>query len=126
MKLHLLEHDPIDLSDTNMTNWARAKGYPVSHTYVCNNEKILALDDFDWLMVMGGSPHVWEEDSLDWLAPEKEFFIRKAIGWVLREYSKSDPDWVADFVVAHRDKLSSLSQREAMKVIRKNSGDHGH
>jgi GMP synthase (glutamine-hydrolysing) len=73
MKLHLLEHDPIDLTDTNMTNWARAKGYPVAHTYVCNNEKLPTLDDFDWLMVMGGSPHVWEEDSLPWLAPEKEF-----------------------------------------------------
>ena len=73
MKLHLLEHDPIDLSDTNMISWAKAKGYPIEQTYVCNHEKLPALDDFDWLMVMGGSPHVWEEDSLAWLAPEKEF-----------------------------------------------------
>ena len=73
MKLHLLEHDPLDLSDTNMTRWARAKGYPLAQTYVCNNEKLPALDDFDWLMVMGGSPHAWQEDSLPWLAPEKEF-----------------------------------------------------
>ncbi len=73
MRLHLLEHDPIDLSKTNIMNWARTKGYPVTQTYVCNNEKPPAMDDFDWLMVMGGSPHAWEEDSLPWLAPEKEF-----------------------------------------------------
>lgn len=32
MRLHLLEHDAIDLSDTNMTTWAQAKDYPVAQT----------------------------------------------------------------------------------------------
>lgn len=73
MRLHLLEHDPTDLSSTNMTKWARAKGHPIQHTYVCNNEKLPAMDDFDWLMIMGGSPHAWEEDKHPWLAPEKTF-----------------------------------------------------
>lgn len=76
MRLHLLEHDPIDLSETNMTSWAKAKGYPVAQTYVCNNEKLPALDDFDWLMIMGGSPHAWEEDVNPWLPAEKEFIAR--------------------------------------------------
>ena len=76
MRLHLLEHDPIDLSDTNITKWAQAKGYPVAQTYLCNNEKLPPMDDFDWLMIMGGSPHAWEEDSLPWLAPEKEFIVK--------------------------------------------------
>jgi GMP synthase-like glutamine amidotransferase len=73
MRIHLLEHDLMDLSETNMTSWAQAKGYAIAQTYVCKNEKLPALADFDWLMVMGGSPHAWEEDSLPWLAPEKEF-----------------------------------------------------
>lgn len=47
---------------------------------------------------------------------EKEFFIRKAIGWALREYAKTDPDAVANFVMEHRD-LSGLSYREATKHI---------
>ena len=51
------------------------------------------------------------------LAPEKEFFIRKAIGWVLREYAKSDPAWVRGFVGEHTDRLSGLSRREALKNI---------
>jgi GMP synthase (glutamine-hydrolysing) len=76
MRLHLLEHDPIDLSETNMTNWAKKKGYSIAQTYVCKNEKLPPLDDFDWLMVMGGAPHVWEEDSLPWLIPEKAFIAQ--------------------------------------------------
>jgi len=48
---------------------------------------------------------------------EKEFFIRKAIGWALREHAKTDPDAVAAFARAHRDGLSGLSYREATKHI---------
>jgi 3-methyladenine DNA glycosylase AlkD len=51
------------------------------------------------------------------LAPEKEFFIRKAIGWALREYSKTDPEAVARFVAEHRSELSPLSLREASKYL---------
>ena len=51
-------------------------------------------------------------------AHEKEFFIRKAIGWALREYAKTDPDSVARFVIAHRHELSGLSYREATKHIK--------
>jgi 3-methyladenine DNA glycosylase AlkD len=51
------------------------------------------------------------------LADEKEFFIRKAIGWVLREYARTDSDWVRDFVDAHGERLSVLSRREALKRL---------
>jgi 3-methyladenine DNA glycosylase AlkD len=47
---------------------------------------------------------------------ETEFFIRKAIGWALREYSRTDPDWVRQFVHAHPG-LSGLSRREALKRL---------
>ena len=50
-------------------------------------------------------------------AYEKEFFIRKAIGWALREHAKTDPLAVAVFVRLHRDELSPLSFREATKHI---------
>jgi len=49
------------------------------------------------------------------LALEKEFFITKAIGWILREYSKTDPVWVKQFV--NQESLQPLSRREALKVI---------
>jgi 3-methyladenine DNA glycosylase AlkD len=48
---------------------------------------------------------------------EKEFFIRKAIGWALREHARVDPESVARFVVENRDQLSGLSFREATKHI---------
>jgi 3-methyladenine DNA glycosylase AlkD len=44
-----------------------------------------------------------------------DFFIRKGIGWALREYAKTDPDWVRDFVTRHE--LAPLSVREAMKHL---------
>ena len=47
------------------------------------------------------------------LAGEKEFFIRKAIGWSLREYAKTHPEAVKSFV--ERTDLSGLSRREALK-----------
>ena len=49
------------------------------------------------------------------LNTSKEFFIRKAIGWSLREYSKTDPNWVLEFV--SNAQLSPLSTREALKRI---------
>ncbi len=50
-------------------------------------------------------------------AHEKEFFIRKAIGWTLREYAKTEPDRVRNFLLEHRDRWSGLSFREAAKHL---------
>ena len=50
-------------------------------------------------------------------AHEKEFFIRKAIGWVLREYAKTAPDALSEFVFANRDVWSGLTFREATKHL---------
>lgn len=55
-------------------------------------------------------------------AHEGDFFIRKAIGWALREYAKTDPDAVAVFVAEHRERLSGLSYREATKHIGDRAG----
>ncbi len=46
---------------------------------------------------------------------ETDFFIRKAIGWALREYAKTDTDWVKGFVSENRQSMASLSYREATK-----------
>jgi 3-methyladenine DNA glycosylase AlkD len=47
----------------------------------------------------------------------REFFIRKAIGWALREHAKTDAVWVQEYVEAHADRLSGLSRREALKHV---------
>jgi 3-methyladenine DNA glycosylase AlkD len=51
------------------------------------------------------------------LAPEGDFFIRKAIGWALRDYARWNPHAVRDFVGAMGGRLSPLSAREAMRCI---------
>ena len=48
---------------------------------------------------------------------EKEFFIRKAIGWVLREISKKDPPYVAAWTQGHLDQMSGVTFREAVRRL---------
>lgn len=50
-------------------------------------------------------------------AADRDFFVRKAIGWALRDYARTDEGWVREFVAAHRDDLSPLSRREAGKHL---------
>lgn len=45
-----------------------------------------------------------------------EFFLRKGIGWALRDFAKTDPGWVRTYVASHPG-LSTLSRREAMKHL---------
>jgi 3-methyladenine DNA glycosylase AlkD len=51
------------------------------------------------------------------LLAEREFFIRKAIGWVLREISRRDPDWVADWTDRHGAEMSGVTFREAVRRL---------
>ena len=48
---------------------------------------------------------------------DREFFVRKAIGWALRQYARTDPAWVQAFVDRHCDRMSGLSRREALKHL---------
>jgi 3-methyladenine DNA glycosylase AlkD len=57
------------------------------------------------------------DDACSSNVAETEFFIRKAIGWALREYAKTDPDWVRAYVEVHKEELSGLSYREATKYL---------
>jgi 3-methyladenine DNA glycosylase AlkD len=46
-----------------------------------------------------------------------EFFINKAIGWALRDYSKTNPDWVKNFISKHHNELATLSIKEGSKYL---------
>ena len=50
-------------------------------------------------------------------ASAPEFWLRKAIGWALRDLAHRDPEWVVAYLVAHGDELSPLSRREASKNL---------
>jgi 3-methyladenine DNA glycosylase AlkD len=47
----------------------------------------------------------------------KEFFINKAIGWMLREYAKTNEAWVGQFVIRYQTQMANLSVREAIKHL---------
>lgn len=47
-----------------------------------------------------------------------EFFINKAIGWSLRDYSKTNPEWVKTFIATHKNEMDALSIREASKYLK--------
>ena len=48
---------------------------------------------------------------------DSEFFINKAVGWVLRDYSKYNPEWVREFIKKNKENMANLSIREASKYI---------
>ena len=50
------------------------------------------------------------------LTPSKEFFINKAVGWALRQYSKTNQEWVKTYVLQN-PQLHSLSKKEALRLI---------
>ena len=48
---------------------------------------------------------------------QAEFFINKAIGWALRDYSKTNPEWVKNFIEENKEKMAKLSIKEASKYL---------
>ena len=48
---------------------------------------------------------------------QTEFFINKAIGWALRDYSKTNSEWVKNFIEKNRENMAKLSIKEASKYL---------
>ncbi|MBI5609740.1 MAG: DNA alkylation repair protein [Deltaproteobacteria bacterium] len=75
------------------------------------------------LALLGETRHKKPFDTASfelWAVPllgDREFFIRKAIGWVLRDVSKRDPAWVQGFLQRHRAAMAGLTLREASKYL---------
>ncbi|MEY4761979.1 MAG: hypothetical protein RLZZ200_1835 [Pseudomonadota bacterium] len=47
----------------------------------------------------------------------QDFFVRKAMGWALRQFARHDPDWVRNWLDAHAGRVPALTRREAMKHL---------
>lgn len=78
--------------------------------------------------IIGQNPHRAATDTnllafaIEGSIDDRDFFARKAIGWALREYAKTDPAWVGAYVRTHADRLSALSVREATKHLPHTAG----
>lgn len=76
-RVHILKHEPNEWIGS-MRPWFEEKGYQLTTCEVYNNETLPQVDDFDWLIIMGGNMSVYQEDEYPWLVPEKQL-LREAI-----------------------------------------------
>lgn len=100
----------------------------ISLKYPCVNDEMLGWSKSDniWLRRVSIDYQQKLKEKTDSELLEKiivnnlgstEFFINKAIGWSLRDYSKINPKWVKDFIKRHETELSKLSIKEASKYL---------
>ena len=69
------------------------------------------------LPLRGGTDLALLEACIEPALASREFFLRKAIGWALRQHARTDPAWVIAFVRRNAARLSPLSKREALKAL---------
>ena len=92
------------------------------------NSTLLAwsVDENFWLRRIAIDHQLMRKNKTDTALLEKilvnnlgqtEFFVNKAIGWALRDYSKTNPDWVRGFLEKYGERMSPLSVKEASKYI---------
>ena len=94
-----------------------------------NVNKILlewSLDENIWLRRIAIDHQLLRKEKTDIELLEKilknnlgqtEFFINKAIGWALRDYSKTNPEWVKSFIEKNKENMAKLSIKEASKYL---------
>jgi 3-methyladenine DNA glycosylase AlkD len=104
----ILENDRAAMRKA-MLAWSRDEDMWKRRSAILCQVKAKAATDLDFL-------YACIAPSLD----SKEFFLRKAIGWALRQYAWTDPAEVRRYVAANYARLSGLSKREALKNI----GEH--
>lgn len=77
MKIHYLQHVPFE-NLGNIEKWALEKGFSLNSTKLYEQETFPELESFDFLIILGGSMNIYEENKYPWLKEEREF-IKKAI-----------------------------------------------
>lgn len=90
--------------DSQLKKWLSSNNFWLQRS--CLIFQLLEKDETDVILLK----HVIES-----LLGSKEFFINKAIGWVLRDYGRTNPKWVMEFV--KNTKLHPLSSREALRLM---------
>jgi GMP synthase-like glutamine amidotransferase len=75
MRIYSLQHESFE-GLGNIEVWAKNKGHSITRTLLFNNEKFPDINDFDWLVIMGGSMNIYEEDKFPWLKEEKNFIAQ--------------------------------------------------
>lgn len=95
-----------DTARTTIDRWAASDDLWLNRTAILHQLMFKDQTDAEQLF-----------EYCDLHAASTEFFHRKAIGWALRQYSRTDPDAVIDYVGERSEVLSGLSIREALKHL---------
>jgi 3-methyladenine DNA glycosylase AlkD len=101
---HIVQTNPV--ARQTMIDWSQDADFWVRRSAIIHQLPLRDATDTDLL----------ETTILNNLG-QREFFINKAIGWSLREYSKTNAAWVRAFIDRHRTGLSPLSIREGSKYV---------
>ena len=135
MKKFLVEDDIPKLKELVLTkSWWDTVDIldKVIGSIIYNNKKLYSImvewskDDNIWLRRVAIDHQLLRKENTDEQLLEKilinnlnhkEFFVNKAIGWALRDYSKTNPQWVRNFIEVHKENMASLSIREASKYL---------
>jgi 3-methyladenine DNA glycosylase AlkD len=91
-----------------LSKWAKDESFWVRRTALLAEHDTLRAGAGDFSLFAGLAASMLDE---------REFFIRKAIGWVLREVSKKRPALTYGFLREHRDRVSGLSLQEGAKYL---------
>ncbi|UZX05494.1 DNA alkylation repair protein [Arthrobacter sp. CDRTa11] len=89
-----------------LRSWSRDGDFWIRRASITAQLKAKAATDTELL-----------RDVIEANLADPEFFVRKAIGWSLREYAKTDAEWVRSFVAEHSTEMSPLSRREALRNL---------
>ena len=94
--------------------WPRVDAWAVDEDFWLRRSALLAL----LRGIRAGTPDLARFTRYaELMLTEKEFFVRKAIGWVLREISRRDPAWVAGWTADHLAEMSGVTFREAVRRL---------
>jgi 3-methyladenine DNA glycosylase AlkD len=108
------------IADREPAAWARIDGWAQDEDFWVRRSALLAL----LAGIRAGRPDLERfERYATPMIGETQFFIRKAIGWVLREISRRDPAWVAAWTGAHLDTMSGVTFREAVRRLPANDAE---
>jgi 3-methyladenine DNA glycosylase AlkD len=101
----LLREHPAEMK-RRMRAWSRSRDLWKRRAAILSQLKRKGETDLDLLY-----------DCIERAIDSREFFLRKSIGWALREYAKTDPAEVKRYVARQGERLSPLSRREALKNL---------
>lgn len=91
-----------------LMSWSADPNFWVRRASMLSQLRALRHPDFDASLFFGFA---------DAMLDEKEFFIRKAIGWILRDMSKRRPDDVEQWMRPRIERMSAVTYREAVKYL---------